>query len=180
MHSIIRIDEVERRGTAKITPADCESQGAPVSGLYPTGARLGRPRLRQPLLNMTAMRFALLGSGSKGNALVVEQGATRLLIDCGFSAREIEKRLARLELAPADIDAIVITHEHDDHWKGVSRFSRAHDAARVAHAGHAGRQVVAARSPPPSCIRRMSRSPSAIWNCFPIRCHTMRANPRSS
>ncbi|WP_423823356.1 MBL fold metallo-hydrolase [Salinisphaera sp. SPP-AMP-43] len=73
------------------------------------------------------MRFALLGSGSKGNALVVEQGATRLLIDCGFSAREIAKRLARLELVPADIDAIVITHEHDDHWKGVSRFSRAHD-----------------------------------------------------
>ena len=72
------------------------------------------------------MRFALLGSGSKGNALVVEQGATRLLIDCGFSAREIEKRLARLGLMPADIDAIVITHEHDDHWKGVSRFSRAH------------------------------------------------------
>ena len=76
---------------------------------------------------MTAMRFALLGSGSKGNALVVEQGATRLLIDCGFSAREIGKRLARLELTPGDIDAIVITHEHDDHWKGVSRFSRAHD-----------------------------------------------------
>lgn len=75
---------------------------------------------------MSAMRFALLGSGSKGNALVVEQGATRLLIDCGFSAREIEKRLARLALAPTDIDAIVITHEHDDHWKGVSRFSRAH------------------------------------------------------
>ncbi|WP_348761185.1 MBL fold metallo-hydrolase [uncultured Salinisphaera sp.] len=77
---------------------------------------------------MTAsnMSFALLGSGSKGNALVVQCGATRLLIDCGFSAREIERRLARLDLAPADIDAIVITHEHDDHWKGVSRFSRAH------------------------------------------------------
>lgn len=76
---------------------------------------------------MTGMRFALLGSGSKGNALIVEQGGTRLLVDCGFSAREIEKRLARLELVPADIDAVVITHEHDDHWKGVSRFSRAHD-----------------------------------------------------
>ncbi|RJS94893.1 MBL fold metallo-hydrolase [Salinisphaera sp. Q1T1-3] len=73
------------------------------------------------------MRFALLGSGSKGNALVVECGSTRLLVDCGFSAREIERRLARLSLTPADIDAIVITHEHDDHWKGVSRFSRAHD-----------------------------------------------------
>lgn len=74
-----------------------------------------------------AMRFALLGSGSKGNALVVEYADTRLLIDCGFSAKEIEKRLARLELRPADIDAIVITHEHDDHWRGVSRFSRRYE-----------------------------------------------------
>ncbi|MDA3920300.1 MAG: MBL fold metallo-hydrolase [Salinisphaera sp.] len=74
-----------------------------------------------------ALRFALLGSGSKGNALVVEYAGTRLLIDCGFSAREIEKRLARLDLMPADINAIIITHEHDDHWKGVSRFSRVHD-----------------------------------------------------
>ncbi|WP_348766759.1 MBL fold metallo-hydrolase [uncultured Salinisphaera sp.] len=73
------------------------------------------------------MRFALLGSGSKGNALVVEYGQTRLLIDCGFSAREMERRLARLELTPSDIDALVITHEHDDHWRGVSRFSRRHE-----------------------------------------------------
>ena len=43
------------------------------------------------------MRFALLGSGSKGNALVVEYANTRLLIDCGFSAREMERRLARLD-----------------------------------------------------------------------------------
>ena len=74
-----------------------------------------------------SMRFALLGSGSKGNALVVEYANTRLLIDCGFSAREMERRLARLELTPADIDALVITHEHDDHWRGVSRFSRRHE-----------------------------------------------------
>lgn len=74
-----------------------------------------------------AMRFALLGSGSKGNALVIEYGETRLLIDCGFSAREIERRLARLDLEPGDIDALVITHEHDDHWRGVSRFSRRHE-----------------------------------------------------
>lgn len=75
---------------------------------------------------MTDMRFALLGSGSRGNALVVEQGTTRILVDCGFSARELEKRLARLTLSPADIDAIVVTHEHDDHCKGLSRFSRVH------------------------------------------------------
>ena len=78
------------------------------------------------MVNAGALSFALLGSGSRGNAMVVQCATTRLLVDCGFSAREIERRLARLELVPADIDAIVITHEHDDHWKGVSRFSRAH------------------------------------------------------
>lgn len=74
------------------------------------------------------MRFALLGSGSKGNALVVEYAGTRILVDCGFSLREIERRLARLDIAPDAIDALVITHEHDDHWRGVSRFSRRYGA----------------------------------------------------
>ncbi|GAB3678969.1 MBL fold metallo-hydrolase [Salinisphaera aquimarina] len=72
------------------------------------------------------MRFAVLGSGSKGNALVVEYANTRILIDCGFSVKETERRLARLGLDADAIDALVITHEHDDHWKGVSRFSRRH------------------------------------------------------
>lgn len=73
------------------------------------------------------MRFASLGSGSRGNSLVVEHGATRILIDCGFSARDSERRLQRLGLEAGDIDALVITHEHDDHWRGVSRFSRRWD-----------------------------------------------------
>ena len=70
------------------------------------------------------MRFASLGSGSRGNATLVEAGATRLLIDCGFSCAETEKRLARLSLTPQDIDAILVTHEHSDHISGVARFSR--------------------------------------------------------
>ncbi len=70
------------------------------------------------------MRFASLGSGSKGNATVVEAGGTRLLIDCGFSCVEVEKRLARLSLQPADLDAILVTHEHSDHISGVARLSR--------------------------------------------------------
>lgn len=80
-----------------------------------------------PVTAASSMRFALLGSGSKGNALVVEYRRTRILIDCGFSAKETERRLARLDIDPATLDALVITHEHDDHWKGVSRFSRRHD-----------------------------------------------------
>ncbi|MBS0320389.1 MAG: MBL fold metallo-hydrolase, partial [Proteobacteria bacterium] len=65
------------------------------------------------------MRFASLGSGSEGNALVVEAGGSRILIDCGFGVRDITQRLARVGLAPADIAAIFVTHEHSDHVGGV-------------------------------------------------------------
>ena len=65
------------------------------------------------------MRFCSLGSGSSGNAMLVESGTgsttTRVLIDCGFSLRELELRLARAGLALAQIDAVFVTHEHGDH-----------------------------------------------------------------
>ncbi|SIO60274.1 MBL fold metallo-hydrolase [Paraburkholderia phenazinium] len=65
------------------------------------------------------MRFASLGSGSEGNALLVEvqsgATATRVLLDCGFSAKEVERRLARLGSGVEALDAILITHEHSDH-----------------------------------------------------------------
>lgn len=72
------------------------------------------------------MRFASLGSGSKGNATLVEVGDTCLLIDCGFSCQETEKRLCGLALQPADVTAILVTHEHSDHISGVGSFSRRH------------------------------------------------------
>lgn len=67
------------------------------------------------------MRFASLGSGSRGNALVVEAGLTRILVDCGFGPRNLSARLARLNLQPADIDAVLVTHEHSDHVSGIAR-----------------------------------------------------------
>lgn len=70
------------------------------------------------------MRFASLGSGSRGNALVVEAGRTRILLDCGFGPRNLEARLARVGLLPEDIDAIVVTHEHADHVGGVAACAR--------------------------------------------------------
>jgi len=70
------------------------------------------------------MRFASLGSGSEGNALVVEAGDSCVLLDCGFSAAETVRRLARLGLQPDALDAILVTHEHDDHVGGVARFAR--------------------------------------------------------
>ena len=68
-------------------------------------------------------RFASLGSGSEGNGLVVEAGATRVLLDCGFSLTETRGRLTGLGLAPEDLDAIVVTHEHSDHIGGVARLA---------------------------------------------------------
>ncbi len=70
------------------------------------------------------MRFASLGSGSEGNALIVEAGATRVMLDCGFSTAETVRRLERLGLEPTALDAILVTHEHDDHVGGVARFAR--------------------------------------------------------
>ena len=70
------------------------------------------------------MRFASLGSGSAGNALVVEAGSTRVLLDCGFSVTDTTERLATLGLAPDDLDAILVTHEHEDHAGGAARLAR--------------------------------------------------------
>jgi phosphoribosyl 1,2-cyclic phosphodiesterase len=70
------------------------------------------------------LRFASLGSGSKGNSTLVEWGHDALLVDCGFSLRETERRLLRLGKVGADITAILVTHEHSDHIKGVAALAR--------------------------------------------------------
>lgn len=70
------------------------------------------------------MRACLLASGSKGNAIFVEVGDTRLLVDAGLSAREILNRLASIGVAGADLDAILISHEHTDHTRGAGTLAR--------------------------------------------------------
>jgi len=72
------------------------------------------------------LRFASLGSGSSGNGTLVECGGTRILMDCGFNIADTTGRLARLRLSPADLTAIVVTHEHTDHLGGVPRFAKRH------------------------------------------------------
>ena len=74
------------------------------------------------------MRFATLGSGSRGNATLVESESTRLLVDNGFSLRELERRLARLGVEPQGIEALLLTHEHADHAKGVAAFAARYGA----------------------------------------------------
>jgi len=80
------------------------------------------------------LRFASLASGSQGNCLIVEASASvgrpsRVLIDCGLNLIDTERRLERLGLAPSEISAILVTHEHGDHASGVFDFAAAHRVA---------------------------------------------------
>ncbi|QDC43486.1 MBL fold metallo-hydrolase [Methylophilus medardicus] len=69
------------------------------------------------------MQFASLGSGSAGNATLIEAGETRLLLDCGFSVKETVQRLARLQRQPEQLTGILVTHEHDDHARGAFKLA---------------------------------------------------------
>ena len=75
------------------------------------------------------MRFASLGSGSQGNALLIESGDTRVLLDCGFGLSETTSRLSRLGLDASSLDAIIVTHEHGDHSGGVAKLASRFDVA---------------------------------------------------
>lgn len=70
------------------------------------------------------MRFASLGSGSEGNALLVASDQTHVLMDCGFSLQGTLMRLARLNVSAEQLSGIVVTHEHGDHASGVARLAR--------------------------------------------------------
>ncbi|MFK4234842.1 MBL fold metallo-hydrolase [Pseudomonas guariconensis] len=70
------------------------------------------------------MRFAVLGSGSQGNGTLIASGDTFILVDCGFSLRETERRLALLGVSAAQLSAVLVTHEHADHVHGVGLLAR--------------------------------------------------------
>jgi len=70
------------------------------------------------------MRFCVLGSGSRGNCLFVESGKTAILIDGGFSGKEIASRLALIDRDISCLNAVFVTHEHHDHISGVGVISR--------------------------------------------------------
>lgn len=90
------------------------------------------------------MTFQVLSSGSSANAIIVTAGATRLLIDCGLSRRELFKRLHKQGYHAEDLTAILLTHEHGDHARGAEEVARATGAGiwdatpRGMHADFAG------------------------------------------
>ncbi len=70
------------------------------------------------------MRVTVLGSGSTGNATLVEADGVRILVDAGFSGRDLERRLRSIEVEPETLTAIVVTHEHGDHTRGMGVLAR--------------------------------------------------------
>jgi len=81
------------------------------------------------------MRFSVLGSGSRGNSVYVESGQTGILIDGGFSGKELAKRLRSIDRDIADVKAICVTHEHNDHISGVGVISRRYSIPVLANVG---------------------------------------------
>jgi phosphoribosyl 1,2-cyclic phosphodiesterase len=72
------------------------------------------------------MKLCVLGSGSRGNALLLEAGGTRVLIDCGFAPRTLARRLRGVGIPPESISAVIVTHEHTDHISGVAANAARH------------------------------------------------------
>lgn len=77
------------------------------------------------------MEVLILASGSSGNSALVRSGDTAVLIDAGISALQIKKRLAVFGCEPGDVDAVLLTHEHSDHIRGLEVFLRRHHTAPV-------------------------------------------------
>ncbi len=73
------------------------------------------------------MKVSVLGSGSRGNATLVVADDTKILVDAGFSGRDLARRLSILDVEPTDITGIVITHDHGDHTRGMGIFARRFD-----------------------------------------------------
>ncbi|WP_108022374.1 MBL fold metallo-hydrolase [Melghirimyces profundicolus] len=70
------------------------------------------------------MKYSILASGSTGNALYVETGRIRVLVDAGLSGKRLEKLLTSIGVEPSSLHAVLVTHEHSDHIKGLGVFAR--------------------------------------------------------
>jgi phosphoribosyl 1,2-cyclic phosphodiesterase len=81
------------------------------------------------------LKFAVLGSGSSGNAYLIREGGTLILADAGFSFRQLKLRMDVLGLSPGDLTAVVVTHEHADHVQGLPLLLRRHPLPLYATAG---------------------------------------------
>jgi len=81
------------------------------------------------------VKLWVLGSGSGGNAVLIEAGGSRVLVDAGFGTRELTTRLRAIGVAPASVEACIVTHEHTDHVKGAAAGARKWGWSLYASAG---------------------------------------------
>jgi len=107
------------------------------------------------------MRFRVLGSGSSGNATLVEAGATRLLLDAGLAARDLAERLECAGVDPASLAAVLLTHEHGDHARGAAAFSRRWGVPIAATAGTAAALALDPEKLPP--VERLATGSTRRW-----------------
>lgn len=112
------------------------------------------------------MRFSVLSSGSKANCVLLQTSKTNILIDCGLSAKECERRLGELGVASSSINAILITHEHRDHVFGVPVLSRRLRVPVFASA------KTASRMPPVHGIEHFD--PGSVFELGDMRVHPFR------
>ena len=83
------------------------------------------------------MEVCVLASGSKGNCIYVSGGGTSLLVDAGLSAREMVARLRVAGIEPESLQAVIFTHDHVDHYRGIEVFSRKYPVRLFANEGTA-------------------------------------------
>lgn len=106
------------------------------------------PRGKEP------MQLCVLGSGSSGNCIYIQAGATKILIDAGLSGRETERRLEQIGIQPGEIQAICLTHEHSDHVAGLPVLYSRHHMALYANRGTV------------DALQRDERRGGLAWNIF--------------
>ena len=102
------------------------------------------------------LKIGVLGSGSKGNSLIISYGKEALLVDAGFSRRELLKRLEKLGFDPSSIKCVLLTHEHTDHLNGAPVFC---DTLKIPLC--AAGNVLAMKK------RKNARLPELLWSFEP-------------
>lgn len=113
------------------------------------------------------MRYCSLGSGSRGNATVVAQGNTSLLVDCGFSRKNLVTRLQQAQVDVRGLQGVLVTHEHGDHAKGVLTVCESFDVPFYTSFGTA-RKMGWLSHPLWQCIRGDEPIRIGFWDVMPV------------
>ena len=107
-----------------MSPARCGFPGRDAFAVHSRTNALTHSRTHALTHSRTSLKVTVLGSGSRGNAVLIESAGTRLLVDAGFSGRDLERRLAAVDVDPASLTALLVTHDHGDHTRGMGVAAR--------------------------------------------------------